>query len=703
MTLPPTATEIFYCGNNLDQALKPEGGLLYSNHALSYFSVDAAARIVIENDAAWLENPLAKPGEETALCLNLLNQGLEELKGYEIAITPAAGGAALASFQSDEALVTGTPHPLRIPITMPDAIGGLRLKIEATGNGKSTFCTIPIQTQPLLVYKNTAIVEDGDQFKFVGVLENTGNSASGPITVIPSTFDETEEKNSLPAIQLPSLEAGETVNFNESIDIPLDALNAYGGCLFYFETASPDFTMEEPLKLAASKRNPAQILVNGGAAAIEMAAGETLPLEVTLVPANVAQKGISKSTADHKIAAINLDGGLVAVGTGETELILVHNGTGLTAKIPVSVGGGGGGGDDVDENGNALIDLDAERIDALRGDSNEIVIDLGDVSAEVKGGKITVDQKKMAGEALGLSILLPDGENILFNKDHWRSGEAPFTIGLRKDGEKVDFRISRDGREIGWINEENPVLLSLPYQAGGGENPNYIVMTGNKASSGGEVEKIIPRSWYAKGRVWAKIYRPGSFRTLYNEVDTFADIKGGWMESAVNYLRARGITEGVDAKKYGPSARLTRAQYTTLLMRILAIEKGGRPAAAFRDAGEIPVWAGDAVDLAFALGIVNGYADQTFKPQAGILRQEMFTMSHRTMEKYRMIREAKGGGTPAFSDWGQTVQYARTPIAALYDLGLVKGYKGELKPLAAATRAEAGQFLFNLLREDQNR
>lgn len=684
-----------------DQEVKPEGGLSYSNHALSYFTTNAEAGITIENNEAWLENPVAQPGEKTALCFHLSNQGLAELKGYDVNITSSVDGSSLASFQSEDAVMTGAVSPVRIPITMPETVADLALNVEVTGNGATASCTVAAQSQPLLKYKEAAIIEDGNQFHFVGTIENTGNAVAEAIIATPSILDETQEKSALPEIQLPSLSPGETKAFNELIEIPLSALNTYGGCFLYLETASLNYALEEPLKLAATKRKPAEISVNGGVTSIEIKKGETLPLEVTLIPANVAQADITKSTANHTVAAIDIEGNIVAVGAGQTELTIVHNATGLTATIPITVTDDSNPQDDydIDENGNAVINLDAEKIAALQeqsGENNRIVIDLTGANDTVKGSKVTIDQDTMAQKELHLEIILPGGARAFFAGNSWIAGEAPFTIEMRASGEKIQLHMSREGEDIHWRNEKNPIILSIPFALSDGQNPDYAVMAG-------ENETIVSRSWYADGYVSAKLYGSGSYRPVYNDVAPFTDVQGNWMEQAINYLRARNITDGINVTEYGANQMVTRAQYTTLLMRLLNAERGENTPLSFTDEVEIPGWAKEAVDTASALAIATGYEDQTFRPNASILRQEMFTMTYRMMEKYNMLGGIENSKTPEFSDWEQTMNYAKEPIQALYTLGMIQGDHGKLKPLDSATRAEAGQFLFNLLQEDRVR
>ncbi|WP_295751788.1 phosphodiester glycosidase family protein [uncultured Oscillibacter sp.] len=95
---------------------------------------------------------------------------------------------------------------------------------------------------------------------------------------------------------------------------------------------------------------------------------------------------------------------------------------------------------------------------------------------------------------------------------------------------------------------------------------------------------------------------------------------------AVRALYKEGVVTGSAGKDgklfFNPAGNLTRAQAAAMIGR--SQEKGyAAPELAFADAGEIPGYANFYIRTMSAQGILSGYADGTFRPQANITRGQM--------------------------------------------------------------------------------
>ena len=116
----------------------------------------------------------------------------------------------------------------------------------------------------------------------------------------------------------------------------------------------------------------------------------------------------------------------------------------------------------------------------------------------------------------------------------------------------------------------------------------------------------------------------------------FADLAAipDYALAAVKALYTEGIingTTGSDGKLYfNPGANLTRAQAATMIGRTQ--EKGyATVALTFSDAASIPSYATYYIQTMAAQGIISGYADGTFKPQANITRGQMAKILYNLM------------------------------------------------------------------------
>lgn len=103
---------------------------------------------------------------------------------------------------------------------------------------------------------------------------------------------------------------------------------------------------------------------------------------------------------------------------------------------------------------------------------------------------------------------------------------------------------------------------------------------------------------------------------------------------AVRALYAEGVvtgTQGKDGKLYlNPDGNLTRAQAAAMIGR--SQEKGYALASlTFTDAGKIPAYAAFYIQTMAAQGIINGYSDNTFKPNNNITRGQMAKILYNLM------------------------------------------------------------------------
>lgn len=175
----------------------------------------------------------------------------------------------------------------------------------------------------------------------------------------------------------------------------------------------------------------------------------------------------------------------------------------------------------------------------------------------------------------------------------------------------------------------------------------------------------------------------------------FDDIAGHWGEPFIIEAGCQGIVQGYPDGSFKPDRLVTRAEFTVMLAGLFPGE-GAQTALAFSDLAGKEHWAGQAIAQAAAAGIVSGYPDGAFRPEATITRAEMAVM----------IAKALGLPTDAnlstdFADDAEIPAWAKSAITSIHRLGIVIGRGGNrFVPIGAATRAEAAAML---LRTAENR
>ena len=361
------------------------------------------------------------------------------------------------------------------------------------------------------------------------------------------------------------------------------------------------------------------------------------------------------------------------------------------------------GGQDIvcktDEDGNITASPTEEQIkEILKASNGLITFDFSPIP-DAKSICFEIDPAWFDGT--GDDMLLKMGEHSLLISD------GMLAELVNKFGGKVQFNVVRgsvsvhitqEGEEITWYSFEYPMTVTMPYTPAEGEDLDGIVMYENRSSE--EPKRVVARSWYADGIVTAKVYVTGKFDAQNLGWGAFEDVRGKWMEEAVNYASARMIALGREQGIFDPDGTVTRAEFLTMLMRALDPEPIG--AWMVQQFDDIPqdAYYYDAALKAKAFGIVNGTGDNEFNPDARISRQEMFAMLYNAMKVMHMLPEVMTTEFVMFEDGDEVAEFAATPIQTLAKLKLVSGFDGKIMPLGTATRAEAVQLIYNMLQYD---
>lgn len=229
-------------------------------------------------------------------------------------------------------------------------------------------------------------------------------------------------------------------------------------------------------------------------------------------------------------------------------------------------------------------------------------------------------------------------------------------------------------------------------------NANLATLT-FEALAEGETSLKLERLKLVDSQVASTVVTPGTQSTLAigpEEAGTslnFKDIAGHWAEAKIKRGVALGIVNGYSDGSFKPEGKVTRAEFTAMLIRALKKDSQGTPAVTFSDYDRIPDWAKPSVTAAAALGLVTGYEDGTFRSEQLITRAEMAVMIMR--QSGIALKEDR---TPAFADAADIPDWAAPSIAAAADAGLIHGRdNNRYEPMEYTTRAEAVTLILALL------
>ena len=102
-----------------------------------------------------------------------------------------------------------------------------------------------------------------------------------------------------------------------------------------------------------------------------------------------------------------------------------------------------------------------------------------------------------------------------------------------------------------------------------------------------------------------------------------------WYNTAVSAMTKAGIVDGYPDGTFRPNAAITRAEFAAIAARF--DNDGDKTAAKFSDIANH--WAKDEISIAYNNGWINGYPDGTFGPQRNITRAETATMINRVLDR----------------------------------------------------------------------
>lgn len=104
----------------------------------------------------------------------------------------------------------------------------------------------------------------------------------------------------------------------------------------------------------------------------------------------------------------------------------------------------------------------------------------------------------------------------------------------------------------------------------------------------------------------------------------FTDTKGHWAEKSIEAVKKAELMLG-DAGKFRPNDYISRQEIVTIIGRAKAFTKPVKTAL-FADDAKIAEWAKDYVYAAKEKNIINGYPDNTVRPDNKVTRAEMAKM-----------------------------------------------------------------------------
>jgi hypothetical protein len=236
-----------------------------------------------------------------------------------------------------------------------------------------------------------------------------------------------------------------------------------------------------------------------------------------------------------------------------------------------------------------------------------------------------------------------------------------------------------------------PRTISLPGEVDGlhASAVSYDPMTG-------ELSYVPAVFEQQDGNTLVTIYRTGnSIYTVVSANKSFADLVGHWSKDQVDLLASKLLIKGAAEDQFMPDANVSRAEFAALLTRAIGLKP--KTAGAFADVPS-SAWYADEVGAASAAGIIDGYENNEFKPEASVTREQMAVMIVRAMKQAGFEVKVDLAQLNQFGDSSYISEYANAAISQAMQAKIIQGAtEDSFAPLVNATRAEAAVMLKRML------
>ena len=249
-----------------------------------------------------------------------------------------------------------------------------------------------------------------------------------------------------------------------------------------------------------------------------------------------------------------------------------------------------------------------------------------------------------------------------------------------------------------YVTANNPVMVTWPYPAGTDSNDTFYIVHFTDMNRGtnlteGAIESAAVESLETENTENGIRFTVNSFSPF---VLVWSDEGGGWnppdidddkpekpgglnTEDHVAYII--GYPDG----EVKPEGNITRAEVATIFFRLLTDETRDEYWSKTNSYTDVPAdsWFNNAISTLSSMGIIDGYADGSFRPDAPITRAEFTKIAVSFFEYADYVYEN------TFTDVRSGSWYTQF-IAAAVEIGLIEGYPdGTFRPDNYITRAEA--------------
>jgi parallel beta-helix repeat protein len=174
----------------------------------------------------------------------------------------------------------------------------------------------------------------------------------------------------------------------------------------------------------------------------------------------------------------------------------------------------------------------------------------------------------------------------------------------------------------------------------------------------------------------------------------FKDIQTHWAKPFIEGLLAKGLISGFSDGTFKPDAKMTRAQYAALVVKAFN-PSAKRAATTFTDVAA-DFWAKDVIQQAYRGQFLSGFPNNTFRPNDNVERVQVIVS---LVSGLGLTSTPDANALNAYDDRNAIPSYAKDEVATATKKGIVVNHPQlkQLNPTKDATRAEVAAMVYQSL------
>ena len=167
------------------------------------------------------------------------------------------------------------------------------------------------------------------------------------------------------------------------------------------------------------------------------------------------------------------------------------------------------------------------------------------------------------------------------------------------------------------------------------------------------------------------------------ETAVFKDVDGHWASNDIYYFTNKGYINGYSDNTFRPNNQITRAEFVRIVNGVYGFDEVGE--IKFTDVAK-DAWYAKDVAIAVKAGYINGKSDKIFDPNAPLTRQE----AAKIISVIKGCYDTNYNRLESFNDKSSVSSWAMPYVEGVIEAGYMSGYSDNtFKPNQRITRAEA--------------